>query len=286
MAAEGTTFVVDTSVGSDITAQELLARFDAVILACGSTQARDIAIPGRELAGIHQAMQYLPMANRVQRGDIEHPAITAEGLDVVIIGGGDTGADCLGTALRQGARSVHQFEIMPRPPDSRPESNPWPTWPMLYRVSSAHEEGGRREFSVETVKFTGDGEGRVAALETVQVERRSHDGGPTFEPIPGSERTFTAQLVLLAMGFTGTETGQLTEQFGVEISARGLVSRDENWATNVESVFVCGDMGRGQSLIVWAIAEGRSAAASVDRFLMNRTYLPDPVLPTSSPIHF
>jgi len=268
MIAEGTEFRVNTTVGVDVSADDLLDGFDAVVLACGSTKARDIGIPGRDLAGIHQAMEYLTVSNRVQQGDIDHPTISAEGRDVVIIGGGDTGADCLGTALRQGARTVHQFEIMPRPPDSRPDANPWPTWPVLYRVASAHEEGGQREFAVETVEFLGNEAGHVARLRTVRAD--------------SSDQVFETQLVLLAMGFTGAETGALTEQFGVTISERGLVSRDELWATNKNHVFVCGDMGRGQSLIVWAIAEGRSAAASVDRHLMGRSALPAPIQPTST----
>ena len=206
----------------------------------------------------------------MQEGDLdERPTLTAEGKHVIIIGGGDTGADCLGTSHRQGAASVHQFEIMPRPPDERPDANPWPTWPMIYRVSSAHEEGGEREYAINTVEFVGDDDGTCRRCATVRVEQVITDGRMSFEPVEGSEQDFPAELVLLAMGFTGPEQGALTEQFGVELDDRGNVARDDDWATNVDGVFVCGDMGRGQSLIVWAIAEGRSAAAAVDRWLMD-----------------
>jgi glutamate synthase (NADPH) small chain len=284
MAAEGTVFRCDTSIGIDVTADELRADHDAVILACGATQPRDLAIPGRELAGIHQAMEFLPVANHVQQGDLAGPTLTAEGKNVVIIGGGDTGADCLGTSLRQGAESVHQFEIMPRPPESRPEANPWPTWPMIFRVSSAHEEGGERDYSINTVEFVGDESGHVTTLRTVRVEQVITDGRMSFEPVAGSEEEFRAELVLLAMGFTGPERGPLIDQFGVELDARGNVARDDSWATNVDGVFVAGDMGRGQSLIVWAIAEGRAVAAAVDRHLMESTQLPSPITPVTAPL--
>ncbi len=284
MAAEGTEFRINSTVGVDITADQLRADNDAIVLACGSTQPRDLPIKGREFRGIHQAMEFLPMSNHVQENDIATPAISAEGLDVVIIGGGDTGADCLGTSLRQGARSVHQFEIMPRPPESRPDANPWPTWPVIYRVSSAHEEGGEREFAINTIEFIGDDSGRVSQLLTVEVEQSTHDGRMSFDPIPGSERTFDAQLVLLALGFTGPEQGPLIDQFGLDLTDRGLVERGRDWSTNVDNVFVCGDMGRGQSLIVWAIAEGRSAAAAVDAHLMRASGLPSPIDPTATPI--
>ena len=283
MKAEGTIFKCNTAVGVDINADELLGNFDAVVLACGATQARDLAISGRELAGIHQAMEYLPIANRVQQGDFCEPAIDAADKDVIIIGGGDTGADCLGTALRQGAKSVTQFEIMPRPPDQRSEANPWPTWPIIYRVSSAHEEGGERKYAINTVKFGGS-RGQVETLTTVRVEQRFNDTKMTFAPISGTEQTFPADLVLLAMGFSGAESQPLLEQFGVSLDGRGNVARSHNWETNVAGVFVCGDMGRGQSLIVWAIAEGRSAAAAVDRALMGETFLPDPITPTTAPL--
>ncbi|MDW3218344.1 MAG: glutamate synthase subunit beta [Acidimicrobiales bacterium] len=285
MEAEGTEFRCNVAVGTDVTADELRAGYDAVVLACGATQARDLPIPGRECKGIHQAMEFLPIANRVQEGDLDEPTLTAEGKNVIIIGGGDTGADCLGTSLRQSAASIHQFEIMPRPPDERPAENPWPTWPMIYRVSSAHEEGGEREYAINTVEFVGDDEGNLTLLRTVRVEQVVEDGRMSFEPIAGSEEDFPAELVLLAMGFTGPEQGALTEQFGVELDGRGNVVRDDRWSTNVDGVFVCGDMGRGQSLIVWAIAEGRSAAASVDEWLMaTATQLPSPITPTAAPL--
>lgn len=283
MCKEGTRFLCDTAVGVDISADELREAFDAVVLACGATQARDLPIPGRELSGIHQAMEYLPIANHVQQGDLDEPTITAEGKHVIIVGGGDTGADCLGTALRQQAKSIKQFEIMPRPPDERPVSNPWPTWPMIYRVSSAHEEGGDREFAISTLEFTGS-DGQVSGLRAQRVEQHFSNGQMRFDPVVGSEQDFRADLVLLAMGFSGAEPGPLLEQFGVELDARGNVARDDHWATNVEGVFVCGDMGRGQSLIVWAIAEGRSTAASVDRWLMGETMLASPITPSASPL--
>ena len=229
-------------------------------------------------------MEFLPIANRVQQGDLEEPTLTAEGKHVIIIGGGDTGADCLGMSIRQGAVGIHQFEIMPRPPKDRPDSNPWPTWPVIYRVSSAHEEGGKREYSINTVEFVGDDSGRVVALRTVRVEQVVAEGRMSFEPIVGSEQDFPADLVLLAMGFTGPEPGPLIDQFGVELDGRGNVRRDDTWATNVENVFVAGDMGRGQSLIVWAIAEGRSAAAAVDRRLMGASQMPTPITPTTVPL--
>ncbi len=283
MHAEGTDFRTGVFVGVDVGADELKADFDAVVLACGSTNARELSIPGRDLGGIHQAMEYLPWANRVQQGDIDTSPISAAGKDVVIIGGGDTGADCLGTAHRHGARSIHQFEIMPVPPDERPDSNPWPTWPVIYRVSSAHEEGGSREYAIETVRFVGQG-GAVNGLDTIRVTQVFEDGHMRFERVSGSEQHFEAQLVLLAMGFTGPEQGPLLESFGVQLTERGNVACNERWQTNVDGVFVCGDMCRGQSLIVWAIAEGRSAAAAVDEWLMSKTSLPSPVLPTSAPL--
>ncbi|MDG2027544.1 MAG: glutamate synthase subunit beta [Acidimicrobiales bacterium] len=282
MEAEGTEFRCNVAVGSDISADELRAEHDAVVLACGATQARDLPIPGREFDGIHQAMEFLPIANHVQEGDLEEPTLSAEGKDVIIIGGGDTGADCLGTSHRQGAASIHQFEIMPRPAVDRPDANPWPTWPMIYRVTSAHEEGGEREYAINTVEFVGDDAGTVSTLRTVRVEQVVTDGRMSFEPVEGSEQDFSAQLVLLAMGFTGPEQGPLTEQFGVDLDGRGNVVRDDAWATNIDGVFVCGDMGRGQSLIVWAIAEGRAAAASVDSWLMDETQLPAPIGPSAS----
>ena len=284
MEAEGTEFRPGVEAGIDVTAEELQAGFDAVVLACGATAWRDLPIPGRELRGVYQAMEYLPPANRVQEGDIESSPISAEGKRVVIIGGGDTGADCLGTAHRQRAASIRQFEIMPRPPDERPDADPWPTWPMIYRVSSAHEEGGDRDYAINTTEFVGDGDGNLAALATVRVQQSFRDGRMVFDPVPGTEEQVPAEMVLLAMGFVGPERGPLIEQFGVELDARGNVARDGHWATNVEGVYVCGDMGRGQSLIVWAIAEGRACAAAVDAHLTGATTLPAVVTPTSTPL--
>ena len=281
MEAEGTEFRPGVDVGTDVTAEQLRADFDAVVLACGATAWRDLPIAGRELRGVHQAMEYLPLANRVQEGDLESSPISAEGKRVVIIGGGDTGADCLGTAHRQRAASIRQFEIMPRPPDARPDADPWPTWPMIYRVSSAHEEGGEREYAINTTEFIGDGDGNLAALATVRVEQSLRDGRMHFEPVPGTEEEMPAELVLLAMGFVGPERGPLIDQFGVDLDGRGNVARDERWATNVPGVYVCGDMGRGQSLIVWAIAEGRACAAAVDADLTGSTELPAVVTPAS-----
>src|SRR4051794_20705006 len=277
MRAEGTEFRAGVDVGVDVTAEELTSSYDAVVLAGGSTVGRDLPAPGRELDGIHLAMDYLKPANEVQEGSRDDWPITAAGKDVVIIGGGDTGADCLGTAHRQGARSVTQLEIMPEPPAQRASSTPWPTWPLMLRTSSAHEEGGERLFSVNTVRFLGDDDGVVSGLELVDVEMV--DG--RFTPIAGTERILPAQLVLLAMGFVGPQREGLLEQLGVELDPRGNVARDDRWATNVPGVFVAGDMGRGQSLIVWAIAEGRSAASAVDAFLSGSTLLPSPILPTT-----
>ena len=284
MRAEGTQFRTGVDVGVDLPADELRREFDAVVLAGGATQWRDLPVPGRELEGIHQAMEYLPLANRVQEGDLDEPPISAAGKRVVIIGGGDTGADCLGTAHRQGAVAVYQFEIMPRPPDERPESTPWPTWPLMFRTSSAHEEGGERLYAVSTTEFLGDDEGRVRGLRAHEVEQRIVDGRAVFEPVAGTEFELECELVLLAMGFTGPERSRLLDELGVELDGRGNVARDERWATNVEGVFVCGDMGRGQSLIVWAIAEGRACAAAVDEHLMGSTLLPSPIEPTAAPL--
>ena len=286
MRAEGTEFRVNVDVGVDITVEQLREDFDAVVIATGATQARDLPIPGRELDGIHQAMEFLPLANHAQEGDypVEDVAISAAGRKVVIIGGGDTGADCLGTSHRQGAEVVHQFEIMPQPPEGRPEANPWPTWPFIYRTSSAHEEGGERVFAVNTQEFLGDSDGRVRVLRYTEVEQKVVDGRPNFVPVPDSEVELEVDLVLLAMGFTGPETNGLLDELGVELDARGNVVRDSDWASSEAGVFVCGDAGRGQSLIVWAIAEGRSCAASVDLFLMGETSLPSPVAPTDRPL--
>jgi glutamate synthase (NADPH/NADH) small chain len=279
MKAEGTLFEVNTEVGVDIAVDDLRRDFDVLVLAGGATEARGLPIPGSELHGIHQAMAYLPLANQVQQGDLDHNPIHARGQRVVIIGGGDTGADCLGTAHRQGAASVHQFEIMPRPPDERAESTPWPLWPLMFRTASAHEEGGERVYSVTTTEFVGDDEGNLVGLRGHEVESGTVDGRPTFEKIDGSEFDLSCDLVFLAMGFVGPEKPGLLADLGVDLTERGNVARDDQWSTNVDGVFVCGDMGRGQSLIVWAIAEGRSAAAAVDRHLMGETLLPAPLVP-------
>ncbi|MDE0927265.1 MAG: glutamate synthase subunit beta [Acidimicrobiales bacterium] len=283
MEAEGTEFRTNTEVGVDLSVADLRSDYEAVVLAGGATQWRDLPIPGRENTGIMQAMEFLPGANKVVEGDIDVPPVSAAGKHVVVIGGGDTGADCLGTSLRQGAASVQQFEIMPRPSDDRPEANPWPTWPMIYRVSSAHEEGGERQFAINTESFISEN-GRVTGLRTHQVEQVFAEGRMTFEPVPGTEKDFPADLVLLAMGFTGPESSPLLDDLAVDLDQRGNVARAENFATNVDGVFVCGDMGRGQSLIVWAIAEGRSAAHAVDVFLSGSSQLPAPVLPTTAPL--
>ncbi|GAB3303339.1 glutamate synthase subunit beta [Geodermatophilus aquaeductus] len=281
MRAEGTRFVTGVEVGgsgeADLSAEQLRGEYDAVVIAAGSTIGRDLPAPGRELEGIHLAMEFLPFGNRQALGELDDPPITARGKDVVIIGGGDTGADCLGTSHRQGARSVTQLEIMPAPPDKRSEGNPWPTYPMIMRVSSAHEEGGERLYSVNTERFLGDDEGRVRALVIHEVERV--DG--RFQKIEGTERELPAQLVLLAMGFTGVQREGLVEALGVEVDGRGNVARDDEWMTTVPGVFVAGDAGRGQSLIVWAIAEGRAAAGAVDTYLTGSSMLPRPVTPTA-----
>jgi len=280
MEAEGTEFRTNAAVGENIDIDVLRASYDAVVLACGATAWRDLPIPGRELNGIYQAMEYLPWANRVQEGDLEQSPITSEGQHVVIIGGGDTGADCLGTAHRQGALSVTQLEIMPRPPEDRAPENPWPQWSLVYRVSSAHEEGGERLYSVSTECFLGDEDGNVRALRIHEVEMV--DG--RFEKIEGTERELPAGRVFLAMGFVGPEKGSWLDQLGVELDERGNVARNAEFMSSVPGVFVAGDMGRGQSLIVWAIAEGRSCAAGVDRYLMGESRLPEPVAPTDRPL--
>jgi glutamate synthase (NADPH/NADH) small chain len=276
MEAEGTRFRTNAHVGVDVRVEELRREFDALVLACGATVPRDLPVPGRELAGIHQAMEFLPLANRVQEGDLEHSPISACGKRVVIIGGGDTGADCLGTVHRQGAVSVHQLEILPRPPAARHESTPWPLWPLLFRSSSAHEEGGERVFAVNTERFLGDADGRVRALLAHEVAQRPVDGRMSFEKVDGTDFELPCELVLLAMGFLGPER-TLVDALGLSVTQRGAVAHDASFATEAEGVFVCGDMGRGQSLVVWAIAEGRSAAAAVDRYLMGASYLPAPL---------
>ena len=273
MEAEGVRFRPGIEVGIDMTADDLRRRYDAVIIAVGSTIGRDLPVEGRELGGIHQAMEFLPLANRVQEGDADVPVIDAGGRHVVIIGGGDTGADCLGTSHRHLAASVTQLEILPQPPEVRPGSEPWPTYPMTYRVSSAHEEGGERLYAVSTKRFVGDAAGRVRAIVLVDVEWVE---GRLIE-VEGTEREVQADLVLLAMGFTGPEADSLATQLGVEVDSRGTIVRSDDYESSVPGVFVAGDAGRGQSLIVWAIAEGRSAAASVDRFLSGTSNLPMPI---------
>ncbi len=282
MEAEGTEFRPNTDIGVDITAEELQRDFDAVVLAGGATNWRDLPVPGRDLNGVHQAMEYLPWANKAQEGDLDPRAvpITAEGKRVVIIGGGDTGADCLGTAHRQGAVNVTQFEILPRPPDERPDHQPWPTYAMTFKVTSAHDEGVERVYSVNTEEFLGDEDGNLRALKGHEVELVEG----RFSKVEGTDFEMECELVLLAMGFLGPETNGMLEQFGVELDPRSNVKRDEDYATNVDGVFVAGDMGRGQSLIVWAIAEGRACAAAVDRHLMGETALPAPIPPSARPL--
>jgi glutamate synthase (NADPH/NADH) small chain len=273
MEAEGVKFRVGVEVGIDVTGDDLRHRYDAVVVTVGATAWRDLPVPGRELAGIYQAMEYLPLANRVQQGDLDVSPIDVRGKHVVIIGGGDTGADCLGTAHRQGAASVTQLEILATPPATRTDSQPWPTYPMTYRVASAHEEGGERLFAVSTERFADDGAGRVSALHLVEVEPFERG----FRPVEGTQRQIPADFVFLAMGFLGPERGGVVEQLGLTIDQRGGIVRDEAYATDVDGVFVAGDAGRGQSLIVWAIAEGRSVAAAVDAHLMGSTNLPAPI---------
>lgn len=280
MRAEGTEFRTNADVGGSIDIEVLRASHDAIVLACGATERRDLNVPGRELKGIHQAMEYLPIANKVQEGDATTYDIDAKGKNVVIIGGGDTGADCLGTALRQGAKQVIQLEIMPRPSDSRSASNPWPQFAFVYKVTSAHEEGGERMYSVNTERFIDDGNGNVRALLLHEVEMVNGK----FEKKEGSDLEIPADLVFLAMGFTGPEKGSWLEQLGVAFDERGNVVRNDNYESTVPGVFVAGDMGRGQSLIVWAIAEGRACAAGVDLALMGETSLPAPIPPTARPL--
>ncbi len=280
LEAEGVRFRAGVDVGTDLTGTDLRRRYDAVVLAIGATRWRELPVPGRELAGVHQAMEYLPGANRVQQGDLARAAIDVRGAHVVVIGGGDTGADCLGTAHRQGAASVTQLEILPQPPTTRPADQPWPTYPMTYRVSSAHEEGGARTYAASTTRFVPGADGRVAELELTEVELR--DG--RFEPVPGTKRTVRCDFAFLALGFTGPEPGPLLDQLGVAFDARGNLRRDDDYCSDVDGVFVAGDAGRGQSLIVWAIAEGRSVAAAVDRWLTGTSTLPAPITPTARPL--
>ena len=279
MRSEGVQFRVSVNVGIDVTVADLKRDFAAVLLTGGATLARDLPVPGRQLQGIYQAMEFLTLQNRRCEGDQIPDAdfISTKDKHVVIIGGGDTGADCLGTSHRQGAKSVTSLEIMPKPPGARTADNPWPEWPRIYRIASAHEEGGERLYAVSTKRFVDDGNGHVRALELVEVAMKAIDGRTQFEEVPGSSHELPADRVFLAMGFTGPERAGLLDALGVGLSERGNVQRDANWMTSVDGVFAAGDIQRGQSLIVWAIAEGRAAAAAIDRYLMGATDLPAPL---------
>jgi glutamate synthase (NADPH/NADH) small chain len=279
MREEGVTFRTGCHIGVNVPIEELRGGFDAIVLAGGSTIPRDLPVPGRELKGIHFAMDYLTAQNRECEGSTSaaDAGMTARGKHVVIIGGGDTGADCLGTVHRQGALSVHQLEVMQRPPDARSPQNPWPLWPNVFRVSSAHAEGGERMYAIATERFTGDAGGRVTTLHAVQVQTVKTEKGVAFENVPGSHFELKADLVLLAMGFVGPERRGMIDALGVRVTDRGTVWRDANWMTSVPGVFTAGDMQRGQSLIVWAIADGRSCARGVDAHLMGQSTLPAPV---------
>ena len=281
MEQEGTRFRTGINVGKDLTGSALRSKYDAVVLAVGATNWRDLEIPGRDAKGVYQAMEYLPWGNKQALGELTAPAeINAEGKHVVILGGGDTGADCLGTAIRQGAASVTQLEIMPRPSDERVDTQPWPTYPMVYRVSSAHEEAGERIYSVSTQEFLKDSNGNLRAMKLVETELINGK----FQPVLGSEKEIPADLVFLALGFTGPEKNELLDQLEVTLDDKGNIIRDHEYSTASEGVFVCGDAGRGQSLIVWAIAEGRSAASAIDKYLTGNTQLPYPIEPTARPL--
>jgi glutamate synthase (NADPH/NADH) small chain len=279
MRAEGVEFRVNANVGVNLSVDEIRSGSDAILLAGGATEPRDLPVPGRDLNGVCYAMQYLTQQNRRCEGDAidADQFITARDKHVVIVGGGDTGADCLGTAHRQGAKHILQLEILPRPPDQRAADNPWPEWPRIYRVSSAHEEGGERVYSASTRRFIDDGKGNVKALELVEVEAQTIDGRMTFVEKPETAHEIPCDLALLAMGFVGPERPGLLEQLGVDLTPRGNVARDRNWMTSVDGVFTAGDMQRGQSLIVWALAEGRSAARGIDLYLMGDSDLPAPL---------
>ena len=279
LEAEGVIFRVGVNVGSDVPVDWLRVEYDAILLAAGAGQPRDLPVPGRDLSGVHFAMEYLTLQNRRCEGDAiaDGQFITAQDKHVIIIGGGDTGADCLGTAHRQGARSVTQLELMQRPPQERAPDNPWPQWPNVFRVSPAHEEGGDRLYAVSTQRLVGTAAGRVRALEAVSVRMVRKDGQVRFDPLPRSDFEIPADLVLVAMGFVGPEPGPLVTDLGVTLTDRGNVWRDEQWMTSVPGVFTAGDMQRGQSLIVWAIAEGRSAARGIDQYLMGESALPAPL---------
>ncbi|MEY4276355.1 MAG: glutamate synthase [Actinomycetota bacterium] len=279
MEAEGTRFRPGKNIGTDITWEELRSRYDAVLIATGAMIPRDLNVPGRELKGVHFAMEYLTQANRVVSGAEVANQIMADGKHVIILGGGDTGADCLGTATRQGALSVTTLAIGKQPASERPANQPWPTFPTLFEVASAHEEFGERKYLASTVEFVGDGD-KVTGVKVAETE--IIDGKRL--PKAGTEKILPADLVLLALGFTGAESSELVQQSGITFDARGNVARNSKWATNLEDVFVAGDAGRGQSLIVWAIAEGRAAAAAIDEYLTGETVLPRPVKPTDRPL--
>ena len=272
LEAEGVVFRPGVEVGEDVSAADLRRDFDAVLLAAGAGQPRDLVVPGRGLHGIHFAMDYLTAQNRRCEGDpvADGHDLTAAGKDVVIIGGGDTGADCLGTALRQGARSVTQLELLPAPPASRAADNPWPEWPLVFRTSSAHEEGGTRDFAVATTGFSGDDDGHVRLLHAERVARAGGPGAARLVPVPDSAFALPADLVLLAMGFTGPRRSRLLDDLAPAMTPRGTVQRDDRWRTSVPGVYVAGDVQRGQSLVVWAIADGRQAAAAIDADLRDR----------------
>ncbi len=280
MSAEGVKFVTSAEVGKNVSVEDLRAEFDAIVLAGGSEQPRDLKVPGRELKGIHFAMEYLPQQNKRCLGDTipSELEILAKGKRVIIIGGGDTGADCLGTAHRQEPISVHQFEIMPKPPDERSPQTPWPLWPMQLRTEAAHEEGGIRDWSIATTKFSGEGR-EVKQLHAVRV-----GPPPRFEPLPGTEFTIEADLVLIAMGFLGPVRSGMIEQIGVELDQRGNVATDKSYMSSIPGVFAAGDMRRGQSLVVWAISEGRKAAAAVDSYLRTDALRPVPVVASAQRI--
>jgi glutamate synthase (NADPH/NADH) small chain len=294
MVGEGTEFRTRTIAGSssraevanapafdaiEVSAERLLDEFDALVLAIGSTRPRDLEAPGRTLSGVHFAMDYLKGANLVCEGEIAEPPITARGKDVVILGGGDTGADCLGTVHRQGARSVRQLEILAAPPEARASHNPWPTWPVILRSAAAHEEGGERLYALSTSELVDDGTGALGVLRAHQVEWQLVEGRSTLVPRPGPPLEIPCQLVLLALGFLGPEQSGIIGDLGCTLNSRGNLAVDDGYMTNVDGVFACGDAARGQSLIVWAIAEGRSAAAAVDRYLVGSSDLPAPLRP-------